>query len=169
MAARNHHDLNYDELSDGTIFPEHTDKVRPLSPVAARCFQVGVPPAFSYLPLYLEVVWDAQWAWILSFFLSGRPLYHWLRNFHHSLDYFQDRPNQDGVAELLQELRGMELRTETARTIDELSGLEGALNAIHRMSLKLSIPAGNRRDEQLLVLAIERIMTKLDTARKRMT
>ena len=107
LAARNHHDLNYDELSDGTIFPKHTDKVRPLRPVAARCFQVGVPPAFSYLPLYLAAVWDAQWAWILSFFLFGRPLYYWLRNFHHSLDYFQDRPNQDGVAELLQERREM--------------------------------------------------------------
>ena len=169
LAAHNYHDANYDDLSDGTVFPKHTDKDRQLSPVAARYFQSGIPAVFSYLPLYLAAAWDAKWAWILSFLFVGLPLYYWLKNFHRSLDNFEVRQSRDDVEEVLQQFRAVELQTVSARAIAELADVEDRLSAIDRRALELLGDERISRDAQLIALASDRIWVKLRAARKRLS
>lgn len=169
LAAHNYHDANYDDLSDGTVFPKHTDKDRQLSPVAERYFKAGIPAVFSYLPLYLAAVWDAKWAWILSFFIFGLPLYYWIKNFHRNLDNFEVRQSRDVVVEVLRKFRAMEMQVLSAKTIDELAGVEDGLSAIDRMFLEPPGDDLSPRDAQLIALASDRVRVKLGAAHKRLS
>lgn len=90
LATRDYHENNYDDLGDGTLFPEYTDKARPLSPVADRCYKTGVPEVFAYLPLYYAAVWEAKWSRILSVFLFMLMAYYWWREFHELIENFDE-------------------------------------------------------------------------------
>jgi TRAP-type uncharacterized transport system substrate-binding protein len=90
LATRDYHENNYDDLGDGTIFPKYTDKDRPLSPVADRYYETGVPDIFSYLPLYYAALWEAKWSWILSVLLLLLVAYYWWRRVHEIIEDFDE-------------------------------------------------------------------------------
>jgi TRAP-type uncharacterized transport system substrate-binding protein len=50
-------------------FPKNLEQSFPLSPVAKRFYEQGVPEVFSYFPLWLASVIDRIWMYVLSLFI----------------------------------------------------------------------------------------------------
>jgi TRAP-type uncharacterized transport system substrate-binding protein len=50
-------------------FPKNIEQSFPLSPVAKRFYEQGVPDVFSYFPLWLASVIDRIWMYVLSLFI----------------------------------------------------------------------------------------------------
>jgi hypothetical protein len=50
-------------------FPKNLEQSFPLSPVAKRFYEQGVPDVFSYFPLWLASVIDRIWMYVLSLFI----------------------------------------------------------------------------------------------------
>lgn len=55
-------------------YPAYQDKAFPLSPVAERFYNHGVPSFFSYLPLWLAALIENFWVLLLAIFLIALPL-----------------------------------------------------------------------------------------------
>ena len=81
LAARDYQSSHYDDLSAGVAFPKYLDKSVPLSPVAERYFNDGVPIFFSYLPIFYASLVERIWIWIAALFVVGYPMFRVITKF----------------------------------------------------------------------------------------
>ena len=95
LAARDYQSSHYDDLSVGTSFPKYLDKSVPLSPVAERFFNDGVPVIFSYLPIFYASLVERIWIWLLGAFLVGYPLFHTFRRYREFHVRWNDTHNHE--------------------------------------------------------------------------
>lgn len=51
-------------------FPKYLDQSFPLSPIAERYYQAGIPTVFTYLPLRVATIFDQIWVPTLTIFIS---------------------------------------------------------------------------------------------------
>jgi hypothetical protein len=84
LAARDYQSSHYEDFSAGVAFPQYIDKSVPLSSVAERYFNDGVPTVFSYLPIFYASIVERIWIWVLTAFLMGYPIFHMVLNLRNS-------------------------------------------------------------------------------------
>ena len=105
-------------------YPAYQDKSFPLSPVAERFYKNGVPPFFSYLPLWLASLLDNFWVLLLALFLVALPIIKMLSSLRagasekllwkhfwelrHLEDLLSNASTPDATAEIVQKLQGLQ-------------------------------------------------------------
>jgi len=100
-------------LSRPGTFPAYLDQSMPLSPVAARYYEAGVPASFSYLPLWLAVLVDRMWVEALAFFAVVLPVLGRLKR-------LRELPTRHALEDAFEEMRELE---EAAAATDEREAL----------------------------------------------
>ena len=67
-----------DFFSKPGTFPKYVDLSFPLSPIAKRYYDTGVPSVFQYFPIWLGSLFDDLWVIVLAFIAIIYPLYKWI-------------------------------------------------------------------------------------------
>lgn len=164
LAARNYHATNFDDLSDGGVFPRHIDKEIPLTPVAERYFNTGVPVLFSYLPIYLASLLEAKWAWFLTVLIFVFPAYLWFRGFLARLERFELEQAHSEMDHDLEDLRKLEEKVGQARTRAELEDLARDLDALEQRELARAHTTEDASSHYVLRLAVVRVQESVTRA-----
>ena len=161
LAARDYQSSHYDDLSAGVTFPKYLDKSVPLSPVAERYFNDGVPTVFSYLPIFYASLVERIWIWLLGAFLIGYPIVHTFMHYRQ----FHARWN---ISHSFERLRSYEERVVEATNADELDQLVTKINAFEEEVLGHWVAEENLKDYYLLRAAFGRAREAISFTQKRL-
>lgn len=107
------------------FFPAYLDQSIPLSEIAARYYKDGLPWLAGYIPLWLAVILDQIWLYLLAFFAVVIPLWG---IFPALRDFYQTRL----IEAAYEDLRGLEASIKSCSTIDELDSLSDQLDALQQ-------------------------------------
>ena len=110
-------------FQQANTLPRYLDKSFPLSDVAERFYQSGVPAIFNYLPISLASLIDHVWIYMIGFALIIKPLINKIlkmRSFNSDmhLDYYTRK------------LRTLDLMLDTASNRNELEYINRQLTKI---------------------------------------
>ena len=161
LAARDYQSSHYDDLSAGVTFPTYMDKSVPLSPVAERYFNEGVPTIFSYLPIFYASLVERIWIWLLGAFLLGYPIFHTFMHYRE----FHARWN---IMHNFERLRSYEERVVEAQDVEELNELVSSINAFEAEILGYWVAEENLKDYYLLRAAFGRAREAIAFTQKRL-
>ncbi len=107
-------------FSNQGFFPRQMDVAFPLSPVAKRFYNQGMPQVFDYVPLWLGSIIDNVWVLVLGLIAIVYPLLK-------AIAGFRTYPSKKAMYDLFYDLRDIDERAIGAQTRDELEALEQKL------------------------------------------
>ena len=107
-------------FSNQGFFPRQMDFAFPLSPVAKRFYNQGMPQVFDYVPLWLGSIIDNVWVLVLGLIAIVYPLLK-------AIAGFRTYPSKKAMYDLFYDLRDIDERAIGAQTRDELEALEQKL------------------------------------------
>lgn len=161
LAARDYQSSHYDDLSAGASFPKYLDKSVPLSPVAERFFNDGVPDIFSYLPIFYASLVERIWIWLLGAFLVGYPLFHTFMHYRE----FHARWN---IMHSFEKLRRYEERVVESRDAEALKELITQIDAFEEEVLGHWVAEENLKDYYILRAAFGRAREAIAITQKKL-
>lgn len=161
LAARDYQSSHYDDLSAGVTFPKYLDKSVPLSPVAERFFNDGVPAIFAYLPIFYASLIERIWIWLLGAFLLGYPLFHTFMHYRE----FHARWN---IMHNFERLRSYEERVIEVENKEELDHIAGEIAAFEEEVLGHWVAEENLKDYYLLRAAFGRARETIAFTQKKL-
>lgn len=162
LAARDYASSHYEDLSGDVAFPKYLDKSVPLSPIAERYFNEGVPSLFSYLPLFYASLVERTWIWIVGAFVIGYPLFHSFMNFREFHARWTMMHNFD-------RLRSYEEMVVDAQSVAEVDRLSGRIDAFEEEILDHWVAEENIKDYYLLRAAFGRTREAIALKRKKLS
>ena len=161
LAARDYQSSHYEDFSAGVAFPQYIDKSVPLSSVAERYFNDGVPTVFSYLPIFYASIVERIWIWVLGAFLIGYPLFHTFMHYREFHAHWNIMHN-------FERLRSYEERVVEAKDIEELNELITKISAFEEEVLGHWVAEENLKDYYLLRAAFGRAREAISFTQKKL-
>ena len=116
LAAREISSTRTTFFSRPGYFPRNLASSFPLSPVAQRYYENGVPQLFRYMPLWMASIVDNVWVLVLAFFALILPLFRFITG-------VRTYPSKKGMYDLFYDLRDIDEQAVTASTTKELEAL----------------------------------------------
>lgn len=138
MAAREVNKGKTTFFSEPSFFPRDLDSGFPLSAVASRYYDQGMPQVFKYLPLWLGSIIDNVWVLILGLVAVVYPVYKMIAG-------FRTFPSKKAMTDIFYDLRDLDEQLMLAKTKAELEYIAQRLDYYDALNVSTWLSAAEVR------------------------